>query len=105
MQLNLERFRAADSARFSNAWDVSRNLSKDVKTTCGFVNMAKKAEIARRKLEKKGCIPPQVGVCGCRNFQQFCFFIHILATDMLESHSRALKTRILPSFRKKLEPK
>jgi len=74
MQLDLARFRAADSARFSNAWDVSRNLSKDVKTTCGFVNIAKKAKIAPRKLEKKGCIPPQVGVCGSRNFQQFCFF-------------------------------
>ena len=35
-------------------------------------------------------------------FNNFVFFIHILATNMLESHSRALKTRILPSFQKNL---
>jgi len=23
-----------------------------------------------------GCVPTQIGVCGCRNFHQFCFFIH-----------------------------
>jgi len=56
MQLNLARFRASDSARFSNShgtltsWIVLRNLSKHVKTTCGFVNIARKAEIARWKV-------------------------------------------------------
>jgi len=50
MHLNLAGFRAADSARFSNShgmltsWDVLRYLSKHVKTTCGFVNIAKQAE-------------------------------------------------------------
>ena len=56
MHLNLARFRAADSARFTHSHRpltsriIYRNLSKHVKTTCGFANIAKKAEIARRKL-------------------------------------------------------
>ena len=54
MHLNLARFRAADSARFTHSHGpltsgiIYRNLSKHVKTICGFVNIAKKAEIARR---------------------------------------------------------
>jgi len=46
-------FGAADSARFTHSHGpltsqiVYRNLSKHVKTTCGFVNIAKKAEIAQ----------------------------------------------------------
>jgi len=31
---------------------------------------------------------------GAEIFTNFCFFSIILATDMLESHSKALKTRI-----------
>jgi len=56
MHLNLARFRAADSARFTHSHGpftsrvIYRNLSKHVKTTCGFVNIAKNAEIARRKV-------------------------------------------------------
>jgi len=44
---------------------------------------------------EKGCIAPKIGVDGCRNFHQISFFFIISATDMLESHSRAPKTRIL----------
>jgi len=56
MHLNLARFRAADSARFTYSHGpatsqiVYRNLLKHVKTTCGFVNIARKAKIARRKV-------------------------------------------------------
>jgi len=56
MHLNLARFRAADSARFTHfhmpltSRIICRNLSKHVKTTCGFVNIAKKAEIAQPKV-------------------------------------------------------
>jgi len=56
MHLNLARFRAANSARFTHSHGpltsqiVWRNLSKHVKTTCGFVNVARKVEIARRKV-------------------------------------------------------
>ena len=55
MQLNHARFRAADSARFTHSHGpltsriINRNLSKHVKATCGFVNIARKAEIAQRK--------------------------------------------------------
>jgi len=56
MHLNLARFRTGDSARFAHSHGpltsriIYRNLSKHVKTTCGFVNIARKAEIARRKV-------------------------------------------------------
>jgi len=56
MHLNLARFRAADSARSTHSHGlltsqiVYRNLSKHVKTTCGFVNITRKAKIARRKV-------------------------------------------------------
>jgi len=56
MHLNLARFRAADFAQFMHSHGpltsqiVYRNLSKRVKTPCGFVNIARKAEIARRKV-------------------------------------------------------
>jgi len=52
MHLNLARFRAADSAHSHGPLTsriIYRNLSKPVKTTCGFVNIARKAEIALRK--------------------------------------------------------
>ena len=51
MHLNLARFRASDSARFSNShgtltsWIVLKNMLKYVKTTCRFVNIARKTEI------------------------------------------------------------
>jgi len=74
-----------------------------MQTSCGYVNMANRNRAVKRfvqcKLQvfphlepvwtalwldllasdghiEKGCIPPQVGVCGCRNFHQFVFFIH-----------------------------
>jgi len=42
---------------------------------------------------------------GAEIFTNFCFLSIILATDKIESHSRALKTRIFAKFPKKLEPK
>jgi len=54
--INLARFRAADSARFTHSHGpltsriFYRNLSKHFKTTCGFANTVRKAEIARRKV-------------------------------------------------------
>ena len=56
MHLNLARFRTADSARFTHSHGpltsriIFRNLSQHVKKTSGFVNIAKKAKIARWKV-------------------------------------------------------
>jgi len=56
MHLNLARFRAADSARITHSHGpltlriIYKKLLKHVKTICSFVNIAKKAEIARRKV-------------------------------------------------------
>jgi len=111
MHLNFAWFRAVDSARFSNfhgtlmSWIVLTDLSKHVKTSCGFVNMDRKPEIARWKvffqpklqvfphseriwtallldplasdghLENR-CIQSQIGVCGFKNFHQILFFVH-----------------------------
>jgi len=67
MQLNLARFRTTESAGFLNSHgtltssnvltdlsDLSKHfltdLSKHCKTYCGFVNMARKAEITRWKI-------------------------------------------------------
>jgi len=132
MHLNLERFRAADSAQFTQSHGpltsqiVYRNLSKHVKTTCGFVNVAIKAEIAQRKvfffslsyksfpfrpdlnsslarsagerwpLRKGMFSSPDWGLWVLKFSPIFGVLSIMSATDMLESHSRALKTQILP---------
>jgi len=112
MHLNLARFRAADSARFMHSHGrltsriVYKNLSKHVKTTCGFANIARKAKIARRKvfffrlnykyfpiqtgfeqlsssirwrviaILKRGVLQPKLGLVGAKLFSNFCFFGH-----------------------------
>ena len=48
---------------------------------------------------------PKLGFVGTEIFTNFCFLSIILATDKIESHSRALKMRIFAKFPKKLEPK
>jgi len=45
MHLNFARFRASDSAWFTHSHGTLTSW-----TSCGFVNMARKAEIARWKL-------------------------------------------------------
>jgi len=103
---------------------IDRNLSKHVKATCGFVNIARKAEIARRKVFfSLNCksFPIQTGLNSSLAWSAgewwpfrkgmfssldwglwvlkfspiFGVLSTISATDMLESHSRALKTWIL----------
>jgi len=95
-------------------------FDRPVKTSCCFVNMARKAEIAWWKLffqsklqvfpdskriwtaQSAGeCCPYREGLCCNPNwslwvqkFSQIFFLSIILATYMLESHSRALKTWI-----------
>ena len=137
MHLNLAWFRASDSAWFFNShgtltpWIVLTDLSKHVRTSCDFVNMARNSEIARRKLffsvlttslsqfradlnsslvrSAGECWPYRKGVCSNPNWGLwvqkfspiFVFLSIILATDMLENHSRALKMGFWPSFRKK----
>ena len=78
---------------------------KHVKTSCGFVNMARKAEIARRKffvslnyksfpiqsgfeqlsssicwgvmaIKKRDVLHPRLGFVGAEIFTKFCFFVH-----------------------------
>jgi len=50
MHLNFARFRASDSARFTHShgklmsWIVLTGLSKHVKTSCGFLTLARKAK-------------------------------------------------------------
>jgi len=46
-----------------------------------------------------------LGFVGAEIFINFCFLSIILATDMLDGQSKALKTRILVYFKKKLEPR
>jgi len=111
MHLNLARFCAADSAQFTHSHGpltsriIYRNLSKHVKTTCGFVNIAKKAEIARRKvffslnyksfliqtrfeqlsssirwrviaISKRDVFQPRLGFGGAEIFTSFWCFVH-----------------------------
>ena len=52
-----------------------------------------------------GVIHPMLAFVGVEFLPIFVFWPIILAPDMLESHSRTLKTRITTSFPKKLEPK
>jgi len=121
MHLGLVRFRATDSARFLNShgtltsWIVLINLSKHVKTSRGFVNMASRAEIARwiffsvkttslSHSERigtarlwldllgsdghigKGCFALKLGFVSAEIFTNFGFVIDDFATDMLESY-------------------
>jgi len=112
MHLNLARFRTAGSARFTHSHGplttqmVCRNLSKHVKTTCGFVNIARKAEIGRRKvfffnlnyksfpihtgfeplsspirwrvmaIYKRDVFQPRLGFVGVQIFTNFWCFVH-----------------------------
>jgi len=40
----------------------------------GFEQLSSSNPLASDSHLEKGCVPTQIGVCGCRNIHQFCFF-------------------------------